>query len=376
MIRNCRGISDITGAESYILTLLSGLQRAGCAVELLCAIREDAGETQWLRTLRSRDIPFHLVDVPSTFSLADLRALKGRLEAFQPDVIHAMDHRSDAIAVLAARRKSIPAVASFFGWTNWQDTSWRGYIYPTVDRLLMRNLKRVIVDSHHIGDQIRAPEGHVAVIPNGVDTNRFDPDKTPAPYKQTWFGRDDITLVGTVGRVHPNKGHLELADAAARLLKTNPNTRFAIIGEPPPGFEDYGAELRQKITDTGMGDQFLVTNIPSSEIPKAIASFDITVLPSYLESLSYVMLESMAMKTPVISSRVGGHGELIESGRNGILIEAGDVDALVQSLESLIGDPTLRHQIGLAGHETMMARYSVDSMVARTIEVYEEAIAQ
>lgn len=376
MIRNCRGISDITGAESYILTLLSGLQRAGCEVELVCAIREDAGETQWLRTLRSRDIPFHLVDVPSAFSFADLRALGARLEAFQPDIVHAMDHRSDAVAVLATRRKSIPAVASFFGWTNWQDRSWRGYIYPTIDRMLMRNLKRVIVDSHHIGDQIRAPDGHVAVIPNGVDTNRFDPDTTPAPYKEAWFGRDDITMIGTVGRVHPNKGHLELADAAARILKTNPNVRFAIIGEPPPGFESYAEALRQKIAEAGMTEQFLVTNIPSSEIPKAIASFDITVLPSYLESLSYVMLESMAMKTPVVSSRVGGHGELIEQGRNGVLIEAGDVDALTQRLEDLIGDPDMRRRIGQAGYDTMMARYSVDSMVARTLEVYEEAIGQ
>lgn len=364
----------MTGAESYILTLLSGLRRAGCVVEMLCAIRAEAGETQWLRTLRSRDIPYHLVDVPSAFSGSDYKALKERINEFQPDVIHAMDHRSDLVAVLGGLNRNIPAVASFFGWTNFSDTSWRGRIYPMIDRLIMRGLKRVIVDSERIGREVRAPEGHVAVIPNGVDTARFDPQNTPAPFKQKWFGREDVTLIGTIGRVHPNKGHHELARVARRMLDRNPDLRFVIIGEPPAGFADYGAQLEALVNELGIQDKFKVTNIPSAEIPQAVASFDITVLPSFVESLSYVMLESMAMKTPVVSARVGGHGDLIMHGENGMLVEPGDIEGTAQALETLVADPQLRQRMGQAGFERMSATYSVDAMVQKTIDVYRQAI--
>jgi len=377
-VRNSRGITDVTGAETYLLTLIEGLHRAGCAVELLCAVDARQGETPWLKTLRARGLPYRTVDVPSKFSIADLRAGLERARSFKADVIHAMDHRSDTVAVLLSLWFGIPAVASFFGWTNWEKTSARARLYPAFDRLIMRRLKRVIVDSAFIGSQIRSTDAvrQVAVIPNGVDMQRFDADSVAPTFKQRWFGRDDVTLIGTIGRIHPNKGHIDLARAAGDMLSRNPNLRFVIIGDPPPGHEDYARELDKVLAETGIGDQFLITNVPSAEIPDAIASFDITAMPSYMESLSYVMLESMAMKTPVISARVGGHGELIEDGQNGFLIEPGDVGALTRKLETLIADPELRVRIGEAGQRKVRAEYSIEAMVARTCAVYEEVMTR
>lgn len=375
-VRNCRGITDVTGAESYLLTLIQGLRRAGCDAQLLCAIDEKKGDTPWLQTLRSRDIPHELVNVPSKFSRADLHALLAKIVAMKPQVLHAMDHRTDAIAVLASRRMQVPAVASFFGWTNWSATSLRGIIYPIFDRFVMQRLSKIIVDSEQIAERIKTKKkDHVAVIPNGVDLTRFDPDTVVSQLKSTWFGREDVTLVGAIGRIHPNKGHVDLAKVAGRILAKRPDVRFVILGDPPPGAEAYQAELNATIKAQGMDKEFLVTNVPSADIPAAISAFDITAMPSYMESLAYVMLESMAMKKPIVSANVGGHGTLIDDGRNGFLHRSGDLDTLEAKLMALIDDPALRARIGQAGRDSMRETYSVDAMVEKSLRIYSEVSA-
>lgn len=371
-IRNSRGITDISGAETYMINLMRGLIADGCDAELVCATDSRRPRPLWLDRLDAAQLPYQTVDVTSKTSLADLRAARDHAREMGADVIHAMDHRSDAIAASIDRKLGIPAVASFFGWTNFAETSWRGRLYPLIDRMLMRRLRRVIVDSEFVGQRTGLPAERVAVIPNGVDIERFDPEHVTGGFKTTWFGTEDVTLVGLIGRLHPNKGHIDLARAAAQLCPSHPDLRFVTLGGTPPGFEDYEAELATFLATEGLEDRFLVTNVDSIDIPKAIASFDITTLPSYMESLSYVMLESMAMNTPVISARVGGHGELIDDGANGFLIASGDVAALADRIARLAGDPALRARIAEAARARVLERYSTAAMVAKTRAVYEE----
>ncbi len=375
-LRNSRGITDITGAETYILTAMRGLSQSGCVVHLLCADIAAKGETAWHRALRDNAIPHLIVDVPRTLSTADFRAAAAMCARFRPDVIHATDHRADAVAVWTARKSGVPAVASFFGWTNWKSSSLRGRLYPVFDRLVMRRLRRIIVDSAHVGGHVRsaAPQTQVTVIPNGVDLSRFDADRVVPLFKRQWFGRDDVWLVGMIGRLHPNKGHRDTVDVAARLLRDHPQMRFVILGDPPRGYEAYAQGLRAAVVAAGLVERFLVTNVASAQIPGAIASFDVTLIASHMESLSYVLLESMAMRKPVISTRVGGHGDLIRHGENGFLVDPGDGAAMQDLLTMLAADPDLARRVGAAGHDTVRSGYSTEAMIARTRAVYQEVM--
>lgn len=375
-IRNSRGITDISGAETYLINLMRGLTDGGCDTEALIATDSRRGRPSWLDRLDETGLPYQTVDVTSAVSLADWHAARTQAREMGADLVHAMDHRSDALAVALDRLVGIPAVASFFGWTNWDDRSLRGRLYPVVDRAIMRRLRRVITDSTHVGTRTGLPAGRVSVIPNGVDTERFDPARVTGGFKTRWFGGESVIVVGLIGRLHPNKGHLDLARAAARLCPDRPDLCFVTLGETPPGFEPYAAELQGLIEAEGLSERFLVTNVSSRDIPSALASFDITVLPSYMESLSYVMLESMAMGVPVISARVGGHAEVIEDGLTGVLIEPGDVAALAQRIDRLARDAALRDRLAQAARARVLARYSIPAMVARTRSVYEEVLSR
>ncbi|TVR84842.1 MAG: glycosyltransferase family 1 protein [Rhodospirillales bacterium] len=375
-IRNGRGITEVTGAETYLMTLMDGLTRVGCTVGLCCSVAPGRLDAPWLQALRTRGLRHEPVAVGSKLSLADVRAAHTHARAFGADVIHAMDHRSDLVAVMVGRLLRIPAVASFFGWTNWQPGSMRARIYPLFDRLAMLGLQRVIVDSRFIGETLGTAGKRLAVVPNGVDLNRFDPDRACTDLKRRWFGDEPVILVGMVGRIHPNKGQHEFARAASLLLQRRPETRFVVIGDAPSGYEDYLATLTRLIVEYGLEKRFKIINLPSAEIPDAMASLDVLAAPSYMESLSYVLLEAMAMRTPVVTSRVGGHGELITDSEDGLLIEPGDPEGLAAALERLVSNAELRRRLGLAGRKRVEAGYSTDAMVKRTLEIYSEVIAR
>lgn len=375
-IRNSRGITDISGAETYLINLMRGLVDDGCETEALIATDSRRVRPLWLDRLDETGLSYQTVDVTSAVSLADWYAARAQAREMGADVVHAMDHRSDVLAVTLDRRAGIPAVASFFGWTNWSDRSLRGRLYPVIDRAIMRRLRRVITDSAYVGTRTGLPADRVSVIPNGVDTDRFNPARVDGGFKTRWFGTESVTVVGLIGRLHPNKGHLDLARAAARLCSDRPDLRFVTLGETPPGFEPYAAELQALIASEGLSDRFLVSNVKSREIPEALASFDMTVLPSYMESLSYVMLESMAMGVPVISARVGGHAEVIDDGLTGFLIASGDVAALADRIDCLARDRALRARISQAARARVLERYSIAAMVARTRNVYEEVLSR
>ncbi len=375
-LRNSRGITDVSGAETYLLTVMRGLIRAGCDVALACAVDPARGRTPWLKALAASGVPYRLTAVPSTFSIADWRAAGTAARELGAEVLHAMDHRSDVIATTLARRLGVPAVASFFGWTNWPAGSLRARLYPPIDRLAMRGLSRVIVDSAGGGGRLGLPPDRRAVVPNGVDLTRFDPARVRPDLKRRWFGDAGVRLVGMVGRIHPNKGQHAFAAAAAALAPRFPELRFAVVGDPPPGYEGYRDELLRRVSAAGLGERFRVENLPSRDIPDALASFDVLAAPSLMESLSYVVLEAMALRVPVVTSRVGGHGELVTDGVDGLLIAPGDVDGLAAALARLLADPELAAQLGAAGRARVAQDYSVEAMIARTRAVYARALGR
>jgi hypothetical protein len=147
-VRNARGIDDITGGESYLLSLMEQADRQ--SVHLACAVDPKLGHTRWQKELKRREVPHTLIPVSTPFSLRDVKAVVQLIREFDPDVVHSIDHRADIVAVIAARLTNRAAVASFFGWTNWDAKSTRGRLYPFLNRLFLRYADAVTSVSEYI----------------------------------------------------------------------------------------------------------------------------------------------------------------------------------------------------------------------------------
>ena len=157
---------------------------------------------------------------------------------------------------------------------------------------------------------------------------------------------------------------------AAKLAPKFPQMRFVLVGDGPlrPGLEQLHDDLGLAGRVTFLGDR--------RDVPAVLASLDVSVLPSASESLSNVILESMAAGVAVIAANVGGNPELIEHEHTGLLFPAGDEDKFAAALERLATQPDLRKQLGTAAHERTRARFSINIVRQQFQDLYQELLSQ
>jgi glycosyltransferase involved in cell wall biosynthesis len=143
---------------------------------------------------------------------------------------------------------------------------------------------------------------------------------------------------GYVGRLHPSKGLSELARAIA-MIPQDVEFHLEIRGPAPDPFtRRYAAELRELLA----GDPRVAFEapVPPADVPRVLAGFDVLLIPSmWFENGPTIALESMAVGTPIVASRVGNLAEIIEDGVTGRLVPAGDVAALSRALVDITRHP-------------------------------------
>jgi glycosyltransferase involved in cell wall biosynthesis len=375
--RNARGISDVTGAESYVFALMQALDPAQVETRLLATVRPGQTDTPWIIEARRRGLPLQLVEVDSRFGMQDLHALRAAIRDWGADIVHTLDHRADIVGWRGARAENCALINAFFGWTNFTGGFSMGSLYAFLDRKVQARADAVITDSGYMASFAGsgARRSPVVVVHNGVDAGRFEPSGAHGDLRERFFGQRDVTVFGTVGRVHPNKGQLELIAAAKRLCPKYPSLRFLIIGAAPPGWEAYRDEVRNAITAAGLQERVVFDNVPSSDIPAVLSSLDALVSPSHVESFSYSLLEAMSMALPIIATDVGGNREMMVPDDSGIIIPAGDVDAIFNACQRLLDDAALRARLGQRARERLLEHFTLAAMARRTTDIYRAVLA-
>jgi len=374
--RNARGINDVTGAESYAFALLQALDPAQVQARLVAAIKPGMDNTPWIIEARRRKLPLDLVEVKSKFGLQDCTLLRQRIRAEKADIVHALDHRADIIGLLAARLEKVALVNAFFGWTNFSGRFSRGALYTWADRKAQARADAVITDSGYMAAfaGAGAQRSPVVVVHNGVDISRFQPGAAVPDMRQRFFGTPDCFVFGMVGRVHPVKGQIEFLKMAREIAARDPRTRFLIIGDAPPGWGEYKAEVQRAIGELGLTGRALLTNVASSEIPAVLGNLDALISSSYVESFSYSLLEAMSMRLPIVATDVGGNREMMVHGESGLIVPPGDVPALVREAGALLASADLRRRLGHAARERVEQRFTLAAMAARTTAIYREVL--
>ena len=131
------------------------------------------------------------------------------------------------------------------------------------------------------------------------------------------------------------------------------------------------AKLEQQIAAHGLGNTvFLAGCIPDAA--RLLPAFDIFILPSLKEGLPYTILEALQARIPVVATSVGGIPDMIQSGKNGLLVPPQSSSALHSALTELIRDPIKRRQFGTAGHTTVLQNFTLNTMLTHTINCYEK----
>lgn len=212
-----------------------------------------------------------------------------------------------------------------------------------------------------------APE-RVENIPNGVDTEEFQPREGSAARGEWGFTPEQV-LVLAARRLVKKNGMEYLLQAAPEFLATSPQARLVIAGDGP---EEEA--LIQLAATGGVADRVhFLGNIARERLPDLVAMADIAVLPSLKEATSIAGLEAMASGKPLVGTAVGGIPEIIRDGETGLLVPPADASALAQALARLIRDEALRLRLGQAGRARAVAEFAWPVIAARTAEAYARA---
>ena len=223
----------------------------------------------------------------------------------------------------------------------------------------------------------------------------FDPASTvhgvvlygivPAPgseVREPAWRADGEASVLFVGRLESRKGVLDLFAAIPEVLKEHPRARFVIVGSDnsaQDGFHarhgmDYPTYFRQRHPRAARRVDFLGF-VDDAELDHLYRACDLFVAPSHYESFGLIYLEAMNQARPTIGCAAGGPQEVIADGETGLLVPPGDTASLAQAICELLADPRRRRDMGRAGRERLLRRFTHTRMAAGFAEVYRRALA-
>ena len=225
-----------------------------------------------------------------------------------------------------------------------------------------------------------AVPGKIAIIPPGVDLERFHPIAKDEAKKRVGIPCGDTNIL-FAGRIEPLKGIDTMLRAMALIQRRRPevlhNACMAIIGGDPwaDDLDEEMARLQQLRHDLDIHD--LVTFLGAKDqdlLPNYYAAAEMVVMPSHYESFGMVALEAMAMGTPVIASEVGGLAHLVKHGVTGYHVPSRDPEALAARIYELLSNQECRKVLGRQARD-YARQYAWANIVDRMMAVYEEIVA-
>lgn len=354
------------GVESYLLNLISALP-GFCSGRLL--LRGERTITE----AREKGFPVEVLKKERKLDIRLFYRLPRYLRNHPTDIIHSQGELSD---FLAARARSVGAVPFHvitlhtFPETDFSLGRLKLAIYNLMNRYSWRRADRIIVVYRGRVTELEkrgVPREKIRVIYNGINPVPFQ--KPPDEAWRTRLGiSPDNRLIGAVGRLVPEKGHLLLVKAFADLLIDYPDLRLLIVGDGPElkilRRETRQKKLKGKILYQGERD----------DIPEVLAALNLYILPSLTEAFPIGLLEAMAAGKPVIASRVGGVPEVISSGDNGLLTIPGRTEDLKIAIRRLLDDQAEAEKLGREARKTVQDRFTARKMAEATGQLYQELI--
>jgi glycosyltransferase involved in cell wall biosynthesis len=266
---------------------------------------------------------------------------------------------------LAAWWKHLPVVCSAIHSTGWPDSI--GYLNRQLTGITDAFIAVALPHARHLVEQEGFPAEKVRVVPNGVDTHRFQPSTDGGKGVRKQLGiPESAPVIGTVAALRPEKNQQLFLRAAASVKSRHPAARFLIVGDGP---ERIRLEQVAQSLEIAADVHFLGTR---ADVPHVLAAMDVFVLTSHNEANPVSILEALACKVPVVATRVGSVPETVIPGQTGFLVAPGSLDEISYRLDQLISDPGLRRQLGVAGREMVEAHASLERMV----EGYERLLVE
>jgi len=351
----------IGGMERVVQSLAGAQHRTGHEVRVVAVLDDADSAHPFFVPLDAAGVPHHTVIAPGKAYRRELLSVQRLCAELEPDLVHTHGRRSDVVGVVVSRRVGLPCVSTVHGAIG---GSLRNRLYMRAQHRALRNAEAVVAVSRVIAEKLRRSGIHPERI--RMIQNAWSPTEEPlsrGAARAALGLAPDAQVVGWVGRLSPEKGADVLIDAAASLRDLP--LLCSLVGE--------GSErdsLRRQVERTGMQDRVHLHGVVP-DAGRLFQAFDCFVLSSHTEGTPMVLFEAMATDTPIVATRVGGVADVVPES-DGILIPAGDSDALADAIRFTLSDPESAATRASSAKRRLHELFSTEEWVSLYDEVYRD----
>lgn len=303
------------------------------------------------------------------------KEISGVLTENKIDILHTHGGIAGLYGRSAARRAGTPAVVhTLHGihYLHYRNPLLRRF-YVLLERRCSRSTDRLILvcqsDLQRARKHRLASEEKMTVILNGIDVRTELGTDITSRLRSELGWPPGRPVIGTVARLHRQKGVANLLRAAPRILGGFPEARIAVVGDGPEGLR-----LRREAQRLNPEGRFLFLG-ERKDADSVLSLFDVFVLPSLWEGLPFVLIEAAALGKPIVATAVDGVPEMLEDGKTGLLVPPNDPSALASAVIRLLRDKEEAARFGEMARALVPPRFPLRRMIDQTERLYLDVLA-
>lgn len=342
---------EFGGTQRYTIHLLKQIDRELFAPELWVL----RGGLDMMPLAEEAGIKIVHLSKSSRVGPGALFQLGWRLLTRRPRVLYTLTAVPNIWGRVVGRMAGVPVIVS--GYRSLFPNQYEKWLWPISDRIICNAhvLKGIMIRHFSVDPQ------RIAVVPNAVDLDYFQPASRPS------FSRPTVL---SVGRLVEDKDPLTLLEGFRLAAEHVPESDFEIMGNGP-----LRRELERRIVSYRLESKIRL--LPGAgDVRPSMRRACVFALASAREAAPNVIIEAMAMGLPVVATRVGGIPELVLDGKTGSLVPPGDPEALAAALIELLTNESRRGMMGVLARQRVTTLHSLQYMISETERALMEAIEQ
>jgi glycosyltransferase involved in cell wall biosynthesis len=367
-IKICHVIDHLSlhGAQVYLAKLVRGLSERGYEQRVYGL--NDPRHPKIVQMMEDAGARVQTIGKLQLLSSVGLVKLSLDLVRWRPQIVQTYLRFSDVIGRVLGRLAGVPVNVSVVTQPNVDKYRWQFLL----DHLTAGLSDRVVFNSEEIIDFSLSKEGvrraQVVFIPNGID---IEPKSSPvagALVRAQLGISAEATVIGSVARLYPQKGHACLLSAFAKVLLEYPEVVLLVVGDGP-----LRGELEAQASSLNIDGRVRFLG-ERGDLADVMDALDLYVQASLWEGMSIALMQAMLCEIPVVATSVDGTVEVIDDRDTGYLVKPGDSEALADGILYALRNKDSAREIGKNGAIMVNREFSVRRMVSRFDDMYRNLL--
>jgi glycosyltransferase involved in cell wall biosynthesis len=361
------------GAEQLLPATLKSLKDAGLNIRV-CALGIKNGNPI-ASDLERLGLPVDLVLVPNLRQPLNLLHIWRYLRLHKPQLLHTQLAFADILGTLTAKILRLPTVSTLHtldmsnkkGSSNWRLKLRWFILRHFTDQVIAVSEKTRL---HHI-QTAGLPAAKLITLYNGIELSHFASTgaEQRARTKQALNLPETGKIITTVAVLREPKGIQFMLQALPAILQKIADAHYLIIGDGA-----YKTPLLEQVKTLGLQESVTFAG-HRTDIPALLDCTDLFVLPTLVDALPTVLIETLAAEKPIVASNVGGIPEIVENGVNGLLVPPREPLELAKACIKVLENRDLANEFIMAGREKVQQQFDVQVQSRKLIKIYEEILA-